>query len=107
MVLQNLTEGILGFYIRFCRRFYRRRVGFYRSLPHIPPLKFGPRFVRDGEEILLLFLPQRSTFRNIDGDSGAKQSRGRVRGGGLLVAPFPAGLLSLVAEEQVTLKLII
>ena len=65
------------------------------------------RLVRDGEEILLLLLPPRSAFGNVAWDSGAEQFRGGVRGGGLLAAPFPAGLCSLVAEEKVRLDLVV
>ena len=56
---------------------------------------------------LLLILPPSCAFRNIAGDRGAKQSRRGVRSGGLLAAPFPAGLLSLVAEEEIGLDLIV
>ena len=65
------------------------------------------RLVRDGEEILLLLLPPRSAFGNVAWDSGAEQFRGGVRGGGLLAAPFPAGLLSLVTKEEIGLDLVV
>ena len=76
-------------------------------LPHLPPLKFGPRLARDGEEVFLRFLRPRSAFGNVAWDSGAEQFHGGVLGGGLLAAPFPAGLLSLVTEEEIGLDLVV